>query len=384
MVALHPSLKTLNIERIGLGEHGARAMSTAVLRELPLSAQSQQTEAGKQNRHAMRCTPRWLAALACASNLGTDISVFTVCRCLGCYPNTGRASRKVCDARVDAATLYSSLHCTALHCILILTRCVARFGFVLNPSHLSCAVWFGIDCAATMAAPGGTQLSDHEQSVQQIKASSKRCKLESLQLRGNSIGDRGAEAIARAFLARGSSAALRELWLEDNGIMNDGAESLAKGLAADRTLTGLHLFGNAVGRAGAEALLKVLRGPTSNAALVTLELFARQPHTASPTSGRVVGGVVGGGEEAGEGRDISSGGDPSGGEAEADVSIGGAADISRGGVGSPRSQEMHSELSAALAANRERVARLGVEQRLCWALAIHRRTGYFCKLHIVS
>ena len=95
------------------------------------------------------------------------------------------------------------------------------------------------------------------------------------------------------------------------------------------------------------------------------------------------GRVGGGGEEAGEGRDISSGGDPSGGEAEADVSMGGAADISRGGVGSPRSQEMHSELSAALAANRERVARLGVEQRLCWALAIHRRTGYFCKLHIL-
>jgi hypothetical protein len=381
MVALHPSLKTLNIERIGLQEHGARAMSTAVLRELPLSAQSQQTEAGKHNRHAMRCTPRWLAALACASNLGTDVLRSLSVVALDATPILGVRAEKF--ATREWTRLHCTVHCTALHCILILTRCVARFGFVLNPSHLSCAVWFGIDCAATMAAPGGTQLSDHEQSVQQIKASSKRCKLESLQLRGNSIGDRGAEAIARAFLARGSSAALRELWLEDNGIMNDGAESLAKGLAADRTLTGLHLFGNAVGRAGAEALLKVLRGPTSNAALVTLELFARQPHTASPTSGRVVGGVVGGGEEAGEGRDISSGGDPSGGEAEADVSMGGAADISRGGVGSPRSQEMHSELSAALAANRERVARLGVEQRLCWALAIHRRTGYFCKLHIL-
>ena len=38
-------------------------------------------------------------------------------------------------------------------------------------------------------------------------------------------------------------------------------------------------------------------------------------------------------------------------------------------------------LADALSQNRERVARLGVAQRLSWALAIHRRTGYFCALH---
>ena len=49
--------------------------------------------------------------------------------------------------------------------------------------------------------------------------------------------------------------------------------------------------------------------------------------------------------------------------------------------GGHNSRPEHRLLTEALSENRGRLERLGVAQRLSWALAIHRRTGYFCALH---
>ena len=85
------------------------------------------------------------------------------------------------------------------------------------------------------------------------------CRLETLQLRGNGIGDVGTAEISRAFLGRGAHQALRTLQLEENGIMDSGASALATGLKQDRTLTSLNMFGNSVGKAGALSLLAAMR-----------------------------------------------------------------------------------------------------------------------------
>ena len=85
------------------------------------------------------------------------------------------------------------------------------------------------------------------------------CRLESLRLRGNGIGDTGVAEICRAFLGRGEHQALRFLHLERNGITDNGASALATALKQDRTLTALHMFGNSVGKSGAMSLLAAMR-----------------------------------------------------------------------------------------------------------------------------
>ena len=85
------------------------------------------------------------------------------------------------------------------------------------------------------------------------------CRLESLYLRGNGIGDSGVTEISRAFLGRGEHQALRLLQLEQNGITDSGASALATALKQDRTLTTLNMFGNSVGKSGAMSLLAAMR-----------------------------------------------------------------------------------------------------------------------------
>ena len=128
------------------------------------------------------------------------------------------------------------------------------------------------------------------------------CRLRSLELRGNAIGDGttphhtpaggritlhpctalvcgsahrpcsraspgvfvapagGASALAEALLGERRRGALEELRLADNGIWAAGARSLALALKEDRTLTHLHLGGNTIGSGGVEALLKAVSG----------------------------------------------------------------------------------------------------------------------------
>ena len=59
-----------------------------------------------------------------------------------------------------------------------------------------------------------------------------------LHLEGNEIGVAGAEALAGALA---QNAALRALQLEANDLHDAGAAAVARGLAANKTLTCLHL-----------------------------------------------------------------------------------------------------------------------------------------------
>jgi hypothetical protein len=70
-----------------------------------------------------------------------------------------------------------------------------------------------------------------------------------------SIGDAGAEAIAKALKVNSS---LTDLYLMHNAIGDPGAKAIAKALESNCTLTKMNLCHNAIGDAGAEALAKAL------------------------------------------------------------------------------------------------------------------------------
>jgi hypothetical protein len=80
--------------------------------------------------------------------------------------------------------------------------------------------------------------------------------LRALDLSKNSIGNRGAEALAKALC---ESPSLQTLYLSNNGICCDGAEALAKALLCESpSLQTLDLSNNVIGNMGAVALAKAL------------------------------------------------------------------------------------------------------------------------------
>ena len=68
--------------------------------------------------------------------------------------------------------------------------------------------------------------------------------LQQLTLRGNRIGDEGAEPLADALKA---NASLQLLDLSETGISNEGGQALAKALWTNEGLLQLHLEGNGIG-----------------------------------------------------------------------------------------------------------------------------------------
>lgn len=79
--------------------------------------------------------------------------------------------------------------------------------------------------------------------------------LEHLDLVGNAIGDRGAEALAQALYGHDS---LTHLSLANNLITDRGAEALAQAIRCNCTLRTLELTNNRITRVGALALLDAL------------------------------------------------------------------------------------------------------------------------------
>lgn len=84
--------------------------------------------------------------------------------------------------------------------------------------------------------------------------------LESINLSGNAVDDRGAIALARLLSrsnVRGNSA-LRTILLDNNAIGNDGALAFAEVLEDSKTLETLGLTGNSIGRIGGDAITNLL------------------------------------------------------------------------------------------------------------------------------
>jgi hypothetical protein len=79
--------------------------------------------------------------------------------------------------------------------------------------------------------------------------------LTKLILDGNSIGDEGAKAIARALE---TNTVLTELFLSYNSIGDEGAKAIAQALETNTTLTTLWLSNNSIGVEGAKACLYAL------------------------------------------------------------------------------------------------------------------------------
>ncbi|KAF9391584.1 ATP-binding cassette, sub-B (MDR TAP), member 4 [Podila verticillata] len=80
--------------------------------------------------------------------------------------------------------------------------------------------------------------------------------LTTLDLKSNSIGDDGAQALAEALKTNNT---LTALYLGDNSIGDDGAQVLAEALKTNLTLTTLYLEDNSIGDNGAQALAEVLQ-----------------------------------------------------------------------------------------------------------------------------
>nr|NGX38671.1 hypothetical protein [Chlamydiota bacterium] len=102
-----------------------------------------------------------------------------------------------------------------------------------------------------------------EQSTQEII---KACRITWLDLRHNSVGEKGTEALAKAL---GVNSTLQTLKLYRNSVGDKGAKALAKALESDHSLQTLNLEGNSVGDKGAEALAKALE---INSTLQSLDL----------------------------------------------------------------------------------------------------------------
>ena len=92
----------------------------------------------------------------------------------------------------------------------------------------------------------------------------------SLDLRGNQIGDHGAEALADALKANTSITSLSLCW---NLIGNHGAETLADALKANTSITSLNLSFNKISDHGATALADALKDNTS---ITSLNLMGNQ------------------------------------------------------------------------------------------------------------
>ncbi|KAG0283777.1 hypothetical protein BGZ97_008416, partial [Linnemannia gamsii] len=105
--------------------------------------------------------------------------------------------------------------------------------------------------------------TDPQQRLAEINAHST---LTTLNLRNNSIGDNGAEALSETLK---TNSTLTTLDLARNSIRNNGAVALSEALKSNSTLTTLDLSSNSIGENGAVALSEALK---TNSTLTTLNL----------------------------------------------------------------------------------------------------------------